>query len=123
MLQIIEVTEVRIRLAEGAGDDLVGWASCIVNGSLFLNNIKILRHEDGEIHLSYPAVKSRSGSKHFVFNPINRETKRALDEAILGKLKMQVGRRQSCPVRKPDNGRMPSGCGSSRRASPRLEGP
>ena len=93
MPQIIEVTEVRIRLAEEADTNLIGWASCIVNGSLFLNNIKILRREGGEICLSYPAVKSKSGAKHFVFNPINRETKQALDEAVLGKLRMQVGGR------------------------------
>ena len=86
MPQPIIVTEVRIRLAETSGN-LVGWASCVVNGSLFLNNIRIVRREDGTIALSYPAVQSRSGAKHFVFNPINREAKQALDEAILSRLK------------------------------------
>ena len=86
MVPNINVSEVRIRLAEEAEGNLVGWASCVVNSSLFLNNIKILRREDGEVVLTYPAVKSKSGAKHFVFNPINRETKQALDEAILSKL-------------------------------------
>lgn len=90
MPQVLEITEVSIRLAEGSDSNLVGWASCVVNGSLFLNNIKILRREDGEVVLTYPAAKSRSGAKHFVFNPINRETKRALDEAILGKLGVEM---------------------------------
>ena len=92
MAHSINVSEVRIRLAEEADNNLVGWASCVVNGSLFLNNIKLLRRDDGSVGLSYPAVKSKSGAKHFVFNPINQDTKQALDEAILGKLKVQTER-------------------------------
>ena len=90
MLEDIQITEVKIRLAQEDADNLVGWASCVVNGSLFLNNIRILKRDDGGTALSYPATKSRSGAKHFFFNPINRETKQALDEAILGKLHLQV---------------------------------
>ena len=92
MAHSINVSEVRIRLAEETEGKLVGWASCVVNGSLFLNNIKLLRCDNGSIGLSYPAVKSKSGAKHFVFNPINQDTKQALDEAILGKLKVQTER-------------------------------
>jgi hypothetical protein len=36
--------------------------------------------------LTYPCKRSRSDQKYFYFNPITREAKRVIDEAILGKL-------------------------------------
>ena len=83
----VEVSEVKIRLVDEGGDGLVGWASCVVNGALYLNNIAVRRGRDGEFLLTYPSKRSRSDQKYFYFNPITREAKRAIDEAILGKLK------------------------------------
>ncbi|MBI2192055.1 MAG: septation protein SpoVG family protein [Planctomycetes bacterium] len=82
----VEVSEVKIRLVDEGDDGLVGWASCVVNGALYLNNIAIRRGCDGEFVLTYPSKRSRSDQKYFYFNPITREAKRAIDEAILGKL-------------------------------------
>jgi DNA-binding cell septation regulator SpoVG len=83
----VEVSEVKIRLVDEGGDGLVGWASCVVNGALYLNNIAVRRGRDGEFLLTYPSKRSRSDQKYFYFNPITREAKRVIDEAILGKLK------------------------------------
>ncbi|MDQ7829071.1 MAG: septation protein SpoVG family protein [Armatimonadota bacterium] len=77
----------KVRLVDDGGDGLVGWASCVVNGALYLNNIAIRRGRNGEFVLTYPSKRSRSDQKYFYFNPITREAKRALDEAILGKLR------------------------------------
>ena len=82
----VDVSEVKIRLVDEGGDGLIGWASCVVNGALYLNNIAIRRGRDGEFVLTYPCKRSRSDQKYFYFNPITREAKRAIDEAILGKL-------------------------------------
>ena len=82
----VDVSEVKIRLVDEGTDGLVGWASCIVNGALYLNNIAIRRSRDGGFVLTYPCKRSRSDQKYFYFNPITREATRALDEAILGKL-------------------------------------
>jgi DNA-binding cell septation regulator SpoVG len=82
----LRVSEVRIRMADRAGDGLVAWASCVVNGCLFLNNIAIRRGGDGEIVLTYPSTRSRRDVKYFYFRPINADAKEALDRAILGGL-------------------------------------
>lgn len=82
----VEVSEVKIRLVDEGDNGLVGWASCVVNGALYLNNIAIRRGRGGEFVLTYPSKRSRSDQKYFYFNPITREAKRAIDEAILGKL-------------------------------------
>ena len=82
----VDVTEVKIRLVDESSDGLLGWASCVVNGALYLNNIAIRRSRTGELALAYPSSRSRSDQKHFYFNPITREAKLAIDEAVLGKL-------------------------------------
>lgn len=82
----VDVSEVKIRLVDEGSDGLVGWASCVVNGALYLNNIAIRRARNGEFVLTYPCKRSRSDQKYFYFNPITREAKRVIDEAILGKL-------------------------------------
>lgn len=83
----VDVSEVKIRLVDDSGDGLVGWASCVVNEALYLNNIAIRRSRTGELTLTYPSTRSRSDQRHFYFNPITREAKEAIDEAILGRLR------------------------------------
>jgi DNA-binding cell septation regulator SpoVG len=80
------VTEVKIRLVDEGTDGLIGWASCVINGAVYLNNIAIRRSRNGEMMLTYPCKRSQSDQKYFYFNPITREAHRVLDEAILGKL-------------------------------------
>lgn len=82
----VEVSEVKIRLVDEGPDGLLGWASCVVNGAIYLNNIAIRRSRNGELILTYPCKRSQSDQKYFYFNPITREAHHVLDEAILGKL-------------------------------------
>ena len=82
----LEVSEVKIRLVDDGAEGLIGWASCVVGGALYLNNIAIRRSRTGAFVLTYPCKRSRSDQKYFYFNPITCGAKRALDEAILGKL-------------------------------------
>lgn len=84
----LKVSEVKIRLVDGNEDGLIGWASCVVNGSLYLNNIAIRQSSVGQVILTFPAKKSRSNSKYFYFNPISHEAARVLEEAIIDKLKV-----------------------------------
>ena len=83
----VDVSEVKIRLVDEGSDGLVGWASCVVNDALYLNNIAIRRARNGQLVLTFPCKRSRSDQKYFYFNPITREAKCVIDEAILGKLK------------------------------------
>jgi len=81
------VSEIRIRLLDAERDGLVGFASCVLNRSLFLNNIAIRRGPDGTMYLSYPAGRSNQDVQHFHWNPISRQASDALDAAILGRLR------------------------------------
>ena len=83
----ISVSEVRIRFANMSRDGLVGWASCVVNGGLFLNNITVYRNPDGTFRTEFPAKWGPGEKRYFHFCPINRETKRLLDDAILAHLR------------------------------------
>ena len=82
----IEVSEVRVCLRKGNSSALVGWASCVINGSLRVNSIEIRRGANGRLFLACPTQESRSGVAHPYFCPINREARAALEKAILGKL-------------------------------------
>ena len=84
----LKVTEVKIRLVDKSEDGLIGWASCVINDSLYLNNIAIRYSKDGRVILTFPAKKSKSSLKYFYFNPISHDAARILKQAILDKLKV-----------------------------------
>ncbi len=83
-----KVSEVKIRLFGKRVNNFIGWASCVVNGSLFLNNIAIRRTNDGKVFITFPAEKSVESSKYFYFNPINQEAARILEEAVIDKVRL-----------------------------------
>ena len=80
---MLEVSEVRIRMADDVDRGLVAWASCVINNSIYVNNIAIRRGREGQLFLTFPAKKSRKDIKYFYFRPINKETKEIFDRAIL----------------------------------------
>ncbi len=86
----LKVSEVKIRLVDKSEDGLIGWASCVINDSLYLNNIAIRYSKEGEVILTFPAKKSKSSLKYFYFNPISHEAAKLLKEAIIDKLKLSV---------------------------------
>lgn len=85
----LDISEVKIRLMKQDDDGLLGWASCIVNDALYINNIAIRRSQAGDLVLSYPAQRSSREKKYFYFHPISRDAQCAIDEAILGKLQVR----------------------------------
>lgn len=84
----IEISEVRLKLLDEIEDSLLGWASCVVNGSLHLDNITIRYDREGRIVLTFPAKRSRTDAKYYYFNPITREAAEVFHEAIIGRLRM-----------------------------------
>jgi len=93
----LEISDVRLRFPSLPTNNLVCWASCVVAGVLKLANIAVTRGAGGGLALGFPARFSKAGlgfparfskagGKHFYFEPVDREARRALEEAILGKL-------------------------------------
>jgi len=81
----ITVSEVRVRMAEDDNpvDGLLAWASCVINGSVLLNNIAIFRDPDGNLKTKFPYKRGRAGQKYYHCCPISREAKAIIDRAIL----------------------------------------
>jgi len=110
MLHRIKISDVHLRFPSLPTNNLVCWASCVVAGVLKLANIAVTRVDSGRLALGFPARFSKAGGKHFYFEPVDREARRALEEAILGKLSglqsgagEETGERPDDPAR--DGGR------------------
>ena len=84
------ITEVKLRLLDEEKEGLLGFASCILDASFFLNNIAIRRGMDARLYLSYPATKSQQDVAHHHWNPITRPASEAVEDAILGRVR-QLG--------------------------------
>ena len=82
----IRITDVRLRFPSLQNSNFVCWASFILGGGIKLANIAVTRGVGGRLALGFPARFSKAGGKHFYFEPVDRETRRAIEEAILGKL-------------------------------------
>lgn len=93
----ISISEVQINLIKPY-DGLIGFASLVINGQLFIGSIGIHKKlsSDG-YRLTYPNKKIGSAFQD-IFHPINRETGLAIETAVLGKLKdvMKNNDRHDC---------------------------
>lgn len=81
----MKITEVNISLIKPK-DGLIGFASLVVNDSLFLGNIGVHRKLNNTgYRLTYPTKKA--GLRDMaVFHPISREAGKAIEAAIFNKL-------------------------------------
>lgn len=79
-MQISEVQVVPIKPTDG----LVGFASCVVDSSLYLGSIGIYTRPQGGYRLTYPTKKTPTGNLSVV-HPINKETAQLIETAILAK--------------------------------------
>ncbi|OGJ21954.1 MAG: hypothetical protein A3J60_02180 [Candidatus Pacebacteria bacterium RIFCSPHIGHO2_02_FULL_46_9] len=79
-MQISEVQVVPIKPNNG----LVGFASCVIDGNLYVGSIGIFTRLQGGYRLTYPTKKTPSGNVGVVY-PINKETSHAIESVILAK--------------------------------------
>ena len=82
-MKIIEIQITPIQPKDG----LVAFASVVVENSLYLGFIGVYTRLDGTgYRLTYPTKKIWDKSIN-IYHPINRETSRAIEEAVFSKLK------------------------------------
>lgn len=79
-MQISEVQVVPIKPSNG----LVGFASCVIDGNLYLGSIGIFTRPQGGYRLTYPTKKMPSGNVGVVY-PINKWASHAIESVILSK--------------------------------------
>ena len=80
------ITDVKLRIVDDGKDGLLAWASCVVNNSIFLNNIAVRRSRDGSLFLTYPAKRTSGGERYQVFNPISVQAANTIQNAVLARL-------------------------------------
>lgn len=81
----MQITESNITLIKPK-DGLIGFASVVVNGGLYLSGIGIHRKLNGTgYRLTYPTKKVGLQNTD-IFHPINRAVGQAIEDAIFNKL-------------------------------------
>lgn len=65
---------------------LIAFASLMLDDDILLSSIAVYKKLDGGFRLLYPS-KCVRGSEMTVFHPLNRNTSKAIEEAIFEKIK------------------------------------
>lgn len=77
----MKITDVRVRVI-GSESRLKGVATITFNNSFVVHDIKIIEGESG-IFIAMPSKKMPNGSYRDIAHPINSETRKALEDAII----------------------------------------
>lgn len=81
-VMIMKITETQIELIKPQ-NGLIGFASVVIDGNLYLSSIGIHKKLNGEgYRLTYP-----NKGQFAIFHPINKESGFAIEQAIFEKLK------------------------------------
>jgi len=82
----MKITEIQITPIKPK-DGLVGFASIVLDNSLYLGFIGVYTRLDGSgYRLTYPTKKIGDNSIN-IYHPINKETSKTIEQAIFKKLK------------------------------------
>ena len=85
-MKIMTITEVQITPIKPK-DGLVAFASVVVENSLYLGSIGVYTRINGiGYRITYPTKKIGENSLN-IYHPINKETSKAIEEAIIAKAK------------------------------------
>ena len=85
-MKIMMITEVQITPIKPK-DGLIAFASVVVENSLYLGFLGVYTRLDGTgYRITYPTKKVGENSLN-IYHPINKETSRAIEEAIILKAK------------------------------------
>jgi len=85
-MKIMIITEVQITPIKPK-DGLVAFASLVVENSLYLGFLGVYTRLDGTgYRITYPTKKVSENSLN-IYHPINKETSKAIEEAIIIKIK------------------------------------
>ena len=82
-------TEISFRMVGKNEPMLIAFASCVIDGKLYLNNIAIRKKHDGSIYLNFPRYTTRSGNEYPYFKPITTEMYEKMKKEFLNALKIE----------------------------------
>ena len=77
----MEISEVRINLNRGG--KVRAFAQVVFDGCFLVGDIRVLEGEEGTVFVAMPSRRLRNGSFRDIAHPLNGETRKRLDDAIL----------------------------------------
>ena len=87
------VTQVRFK--EGSEADsrrgLLGFLSCVVNGTLRLDGVTLRRTRRGRLTLSFPAKPGLTGAQFFYFRPLDDAARKHIEQQVFKALGLTEG--------------------------------
>ena len=87
----MEISEVRITLNKGG--KVKAFAQVVFDGCFLIGDIRVLEGKEGTLYVAMPSRRLRNGSFRDIAHPLNGDTRKRLDEAILGEYTRVVGER------------------------------
>ncbi|MCP4897920.1 MAG: septation protein SpoVG [bacterium] len=84
----MEITEVRISPAKGG--KVKAFASIVIDDCFIVNDLRVTEAREGQLFVTMPARKIRSGQLRDIAHPLNTETRRVIEERILEEYRTAV---------------------------------
>ncbi len=85
-LHITSVAFINARPAD-VRTGLLGWVTCVLNHAVLLDGITLRRTADGQLALSYPARRDRTGNQHPYIRPLDDAARQHLEREIFKALR------------------------------------
>ncbi len=87
----MEISEVRINVNKGG--KVKAFAQVVFDGCFVVGDIRILEGKEGTVYVAMPSRRLRNGSFRDIAHPLNGETRKWLDEAILAEYQRVIAER------------------------------
>ncbi len=82
MKTTLDVTEIKMYPSKNSESKIKAFAHVVLNGTLRLNNLKVIKGENG-LFVGYPGEKGKDGEYYDIVHPITRDTRNIIQDAIL----------------------------------------
>ena len=92
----MEISEVRINLNKGG--KVKAFAQVVFDGCFLVGDIRVLEGKEGTVYVAMPSRRLRNGSFRDIAHPLNTDTRKRLDDAILAEYERVVAERGAGPV-------------------------
>ena len=87
----MEISEVRINLNKGG--KVKAFAQVVFDGCFLVGDIRVLEGKEGTVYVAMPSRRLRNGSFRDIAHPLNGDTRKWLDDAILAEYQRVTGER------------------------------
>ena len=84
----MKITEVRINPTKGG--KVRAFASIVIDDCFIVNDLRVMEGREGQLFVTMPARKARNGQMRDTAHPLNSETRKVIDEAVLGEFQQAV---------------------------------